>query len=553
MDNNDKLLAEIGDLLIRAMDNAVTAEEFARLQQRLRSERLARQHYFDLLSTLAGMDQMQDLLMEEDAAKTMDLLTALVENEKTATAVEVKKEEKPVDSNLPKRKIHKPRPQVSRLSVVSLVLSSAALLFLMAYAFLISSGQTGAEVATLTDSVGAKWSLSDTLAEGSRLMTGPDPIQITKGIVRIQTDNGVQLLLEGPAEFRFINSDELSMNYGRIFVNVSGTAEGFSVQTQKSKIIDLGTQFGVYTDIRGETQLHVFEGKTILFAGLHNQAKKVLNLTAGQACQFSPSVDEVRSIRLSEDTFAKSIDSGVNLIWRGQKEINLADVVGGGNGFGSGRLNMGINPQNGHFVKPECRTRRCGNAYIPVASNVFVDGVFGPNGSSEQIVSSSGLRFKECPKTTGTFFADIVNTPKSIRSMKNTDGFHLQMGEINYSQEANPSIFLHANLGITFDLNAFRDRLPGVKIVQFSSLIGISDTALRTSRAAIWVLVDGQVQYCREVTGRGLADAIRIEIRDTSRFLTLAATEGSDPQSQQDQNEIGYDWCIFGTPKLRLN
>lgn len=137
--------------------------------------------------------------------------------------------------------------------------------------------------------------------------------------------------------------------------------------------------------------------------------------------------------------------------------------------------------------------------------------------------------------------------------MKNTDGFHLQMGEINYSQEANPSIFLHANLGITFDLNAFRDRLPGVKIVQFSSLIGISDTALRTSRAAIWVLVDGQVQYCREVTGRGLADAIRIEIRDTSRFLTLAATEGSDPQSQQDQNEIGYDWCIFGTPKLRLN
>ena len=279
MDNNDKLLAEIGDLLIRAMDNAVTAEEFARLQQRLRSERLARQHYFDLLSTLAGMDQMQDLLMEEDAAKTMDLLAALAENEKTATAVEVKKEEKPVDSNLPKRKIHKPRPQVSRLSVISLVLSSRAPA-LMAYALI--SGQTGGGSHTDRQR-GAKWSLSDTLAEGSRLMTGPDPIQITKGIVRIQTDNGVQLLLEGPAEFRFINSDELSMNYGRIFVNVSGTAEGFSVQTQKSKIIDLGTQFGVYTDIRGETQLHVFEGKTILFAGLHNQAKKVLNLTAGQA------------------------------------------------------------------------------------------------------------------------------------------------------------------------------------------------------------------------------------------------------------------------------
>jgi hypothetical protein len=426
------------------------------------------------------------------------------------------------------------------------------LLFLIAYAFVISRGRTGIEVATLYDSVEAKWSLPDSAAKGTRLLTGPDPIQLTKGVIELRTDTGAQLLLEAPAEFRFINSDELSMNYGRIYVNVAGAVNGFSVQTQKSKIIDLGTQFGVYTDIRGETELHVFEGKTVLIAGLRNQVDKVLNLTAGQACQFSHSGDEVHSIQLSSDTFAKSVDSRVGLVWRGQKEINLADVVGGGNGFGTGQTNMGINPQTGNFVKPECTTRRHRNVYTPAVSNVFVDGVFVPNGSSEQIVSSSGLRFKECPATTGTFFMDIVHTPKSIRSMNNPTGFPLQMGELNYSEEANPSIFLHANLGITFDLNAFRSRLPGANIVQFNSRIGISDTALRTSRAVFWVLVDGQVRYHREVASRGLADTIQVEIQETSRYLTLVTTDGSDPETERDQNEIGYDWCIFGIPTLIL-
>ena len=55
MNPEDNLLVELSDLVVRVMDNAVTAEEFSRLQSLLRSEPLARAYYVDLLVTLTGV------------------------------------------------------------------------------------------------------------------------------------------------------------------------------------------------------------------------------------------------------------------------------------------------------------------------------------------------------------------------------------------------------------------------------------------------------------------------------------------------------------------
>ena len=552
MSTDDKLLVEISDLLIRAMDNAVTADEFARLQHLLKSNPSAREYYFDLISTLAVIEEIQELPVDEEKENAMDLLTALAENEKTASAVELVKPKAEAAHAMSAETVHTLRRRVSKFSMYSLILSSAALFFLLAYAFFVSSRNAGIEVATLSDSIDAKWSCPNPLLKGTRLATGMEPIQVTKGIIKFRTDNGAQLLLEGPAEFQFINSDELSINYGRIFVNVEGASNGFIVQTQKSKIIDLGTQFGVYTDIRGESELHVFEGKTVLIADLRNKTEQIMDVSAGQARAFSGSAETIQRIGLSEDTFAKSIDSQANLVWRGQKEINLADVVGGGSGFGTGLIHTGISPVGGYTENPECVTRRQRNTYLPVASNVFVDGVFVPSGYTEQVISSDGCLFKDCPVTSGHFYSDIINTPKGIGLAKESEKFPLVLGDINYSTEADPCISLHANLGITFDLSAFRSRLPGAEIDEFRSSIGISDSSPQASTASFWVLIDGQIRYRKDVRVQGQADTIQIKIGEIDRYLTLVTTDGSILDPDKGLNSIGYDWCLFGRPVLVL-
>ena len=125
----------------------------------------------------------------------------------------------------------------------------------------------------------------------------------------------------------------------------------------------------------------------------------------------------------------------------------------------------------------------------------------------------------------------------------------------NYSLPQNPCIFMHSNLGITFNLNAFRQRFPGVKIAQFQCNTGVSSTAPGPFDVDIWVLIDGQVRYKKTgVTQKGLLDSLKIDIREQDSFLTLITTEGKNTQDNVDyvRSSIGCDWVIFGEPILKL-
>jgi hypothetical protein len=69
--------------------------------------------------------------------------------------------------------------------------------------------------------------------------------------------------------------------------------------------------------------------------------------------------------------------------------------------------------------------------------------------------------------------------------------------------------------------------------------------------AECWILIDGKVRYHAILTPEH-TETVGIEIADNDRFLTLIATDGGSRDPQLDRNAIGYDWCIFGQPKLAL-
>ncbi|MEJ5259816.1 MAG: NPCBM/NEW2 domain-containing protein [Anaerohalosphaeraceae bacterium] len=557
-------------LLGALRDEIITPQEFDELTALLKNYPQARELYLDYIYLCTDLCNLQAAIRhtpalasplscstqepeDSGAPLTLEFLQVLGDYEKNAEAVELPPVELPALQSPRPVPAVKTKPQVSKLSLFALLTSLAALLMILAYPLIFPAPQPG--VASVLDTLGAAWSSREPLEKGVRLSAGAAPVQLIKGLVKIQTDNGVHLVIEAPAEFRFVNSDELSMTYGRVFVNIRQAPNGFAVQTQKSKIIDLGTQFGVYTDMRGDIELHVFEGKTVLIAGLSNKTKQVMDVMAGQAKRFGESSGEVQSIRLSEGFFARDIQSQTNLVWRQEKQIDLADILGGGTGLGDGQRGAGINPSNRPAdALGEMRDRRSGNAYNKVPSNPYIDGVFVPNGTSPQVVSSAGHIFRECPVTSGYFFADILHSPaEKLLQNSQSKTASLRLGSIDYSDAGQTFLCMHANSGITFDLNAFRSRLQS-PIRRFKAQAGLLDFVpahLRAGYAECWILLDGQVRF-HAALDAGQTEPIEIDISDSQRFLTLVVTDGGSRDPELDRNAIGYDWCIFGQPKLIL-
>ena len=109
-------------------------------------------------------------------------------------------------------------------------------------------------------------------------------------------------------------------------------------------------------------------------------------------------------------------------------------------------------------------------------------------------------------------------------------------------------MFVHANKGITFNLDAIRRSNPGHEVLRLRAVAGNVETESQKGAnvsADIWVLVDGQVRFKRrEFNGYDGAATVAIPIHASDRFLTLAATDAG--------NTYMCDQIIFGDPRLEL-
>ncbi len=550
MNTDDALLMEISHILIRARDNSVDAEDFSRLQHLLKTRAQAREYYFDMVSSFVVLEEMQDLLANEEDEKVMELLTALAENEKTAAAVTIESEAEEASaagcavSPVPKKR--------NKLSLALLILSSAALFFILFVLHFLSPVER-VQVATVTDSIGARWTgLSPVPETGTRLETNAEPMLLAEGIVKIHCDSGIQMVVEGPCQFSFITAMEVHLQYGRLFATVSNTGRGFTVTTEQARIIDLGTEFGVQTLPDGSTELHVYKGKTALVAGSREDQKRVIDVLAGMARRIDSIRSEVQEIGLKKELFVQHIASEYNLVWRGQP-LSLACVVSGGDGFSGGDVKTGIDPATGLVGGRVVQAfNRLGHeGYHPVHPRRFIDGVFIPDGGPGGVpVSSAGHRFDDFPDTDSYYWADITADPYILDvsepdEERRQEGRLLPLGldapDLPGIQEA-PLLLLHPNVGITFDLEAIRQALgPLAEIRSFQAVCGVSSNVPRFQHSEFWVLVDGRSVF-HAADGAELPKMIEIPLRPDQRFLTLAATDGGD--------QIINDWCLFVNPEL---
>lgn len=397
-------------LLGALRDGIVTEAEFADLNTMLENSPQAQEYYLDyiylctdLCNLQAAIKQdahLQETIDRQDAGDlsapplTLDMLRVWGDYERKAETLNLPDAEADEKAVVGKVQVNVPPRKISKLSVVTLVTSLAAMLFLVLYVHL--NPRAAYEVATLSEAVGAEWSYHLPPQKGTRLsVSSDDPVQLQKGVIEIASDKDVVITIEGPAEFSFISPDEILMNYGRLFATVSPAGNGFSVRTSNSKIIDLGTSFGVYADTRGQTELHVFKGNTILIAGQKGQNKQTIEVAGGRACRVDSNNGYITDINLDHNMFARGIDPDTGLLITGGKQIDLADILGGGDGSGSGSKNQAIRWDGARFAvsadTPQGTPAVFPSDYVPVSWNSLIDGVFVPNcvGEKPRVLKST--------------------------------------------------------------------------------------------------------------------------------------------------------------------
>lgn len=556
MDKMNPKSYEAVRILVRHMDGSSTPEDFQRLESLVRTDPEARRVYFEYIMMAVCMREKKiftsrQLHDESRRSFDPDLWATLLEEEKNAPVVQLQKTPPPAPVPVPHDHKHTAR-QINKLSLAAAILSAAALIFIIAYTN-VTSLRTIEPVAEVIDTYNAVWQDASQAPRKGSVLYNTDPRQkLLSGLVKVRFNTGAEVIIEGPAFYACKAPDQMTLSRGKAFAHIPLSASGFMINTPASKIIDLGTEFGVEIDDQGNSLVQMYKGKASLIWGRRGNNLQNLTLTENNAAKVTAATSRLETIAYDETAFVRKFDSKQNLSWRGQS-LSLADLVGGGNGLTGGSPDTGIRWDNGRFASlddyyPD-RTAAGPTGFIPVRQSPFIEGVFIPNGSNGPIaVADRDTILWDAPVSDGRVCYNVHNSGTLIRNgVKHIQKFD---GRLCGTPE-NPVISMHANAAITFNLEEIRRFYGNAPLTAFTAFCGYSETVLKyageKTMADFYVLVDGQERFARaDMTPYEQPCPIDIKLAPTDRHLTLITTRG-------DGDHTSFDWCLFAQPKLHFD
>ncbi len=564
---NNRELILLCELISAEFENDLSQEQFDTLNNMLKDKDYARKYVeiismFSELSSQSRADLFLDKVSEPGSTdagelKVAELLNKIVDIEDNAPAIEVELEQEQIvpviakndGKTKQKSKFYKIFDRIVYLAAVFMVI-------FIVYAEVFSPQYT-IQVATVEDMVNVSWAKgSEQLNKTDRLLTNQFPYKIDHGIINIRFDQGVDVLVEGPAEF-VVEKNGLDLTYGRVYSYVTQTGRGFMVDTPNSRFVDLGTEFGVVVDKDASAELHVLKGQVQYFSGLSGAPKATKILTQNSARRFNSLTGEVTTIPVASEEFARHVNSNTGLIWRGQKSIDLVKIAAGKNDSWKIGDAAGISPSDGKYVPAKFNKRaNSDNKYHKVEESIFVDGVFIPDGGNGEVVISSAGDTFACPDTSGGFTQNICMFRSGIVREKSKISPVIFNG-VNIEDNPESIMAFHSNCGITFDLKAFSNSMGGRPLAKFKAKGGITEfVAGLSGRAAdvdLWILVDGKPRYVKELlmVKDGVLD-IDFDLNSSDRFLTVIVTDGLRDTDNSKVNPWANDFFFLVNPEIVL-
>lgn len=175
------------------------------------------------------------------------------------------------------------------------------------------------------------------------LRLNDERIELAEGTVKLRTRLGAELVIEAPAVFHFESPQRLQLQKGRLAADVPPAATGFTVITPDGEAVDLGTRFGIDVTHRGQSEIHVFEGKVVAHlsgpadpTSLRGGKAFAMRGSEGDGCELRNAAfiegDEMSSLRaaLEVGQQARSVSANAALR-RDPALIGLLDFEDGGN------------------------------------------------------------------------------------------------------------------------------------------------------------------------------------------------------------------------------
>lgn len=566
MDKRRNNLYTVRYLLSKSLEGNATADEMARLDSLLVEDPEARHYYAEFLHLHVSLRKLlqQDIVSleaERDEVLDVGLWQELARHEQMAETVVVERDDlkEPLQPYAEKGQSSRPPRKFSRFSMVSVAVSIAAVLFVVLYIRLVPLSKP--VVAVLSDSINVQW------ANPKQILKAGDEVRaetyrLQAGIISLTFVSGAEVIIEGPAEYCPLSTNKMNLQSGKAFAHVPQTAIGFTIDTPESSVVDLGTDFGVAVDLAGGSEVHVYEGKVNLVAGLADQPKKSEILKQHEARKVDADDGVIRSAEFKKYLFAQKISSKDNRVVYGRPVslASLTDLVMGGNGYGTSRETTQIYAVSTgqKTTDPTGQYRTINKPYQQVGSNPFIDGIFVPDGNN-QVVSSDGHVFAECPATSGFYYYNLC-FDKNGKYAPPVAELYQKQRNLNFAPDL---LFMHSNMGVTFNLDAVRGQFPGQSIRRFQGTAGTlsvfrgfailpaEQLALNYTEFDVWIVVDGQLRAKAErVHWDSLID-LDVPLTAEDRFLSIMVTDGGVIRSAGN-NENHYDLCGLADMRFEM-
>lgn len=377
-----------------------------------------------------------------------------------------------------------------------------------------------------------------------RLRVG-DELRLKQGVAKLEFASDATAVLFGPARMKITGRGEVLLIDGRL----TGRSESgdFVVNTPSARVIDIGTAFGVVVKA-DETNVVVFEGEVDVQCD--HERKEAVRLTTGMS---------IRADKAGFDSPQQSNDPPwLDRDFKGQRpgalgpnELSLVDVVCG-SAPGEYRFAGSIDPNTGTWTSlpwSENKGVRAASAtglVSAVSGNPWVHSVFVPAPGGDGIPVDLEGHEVDAPAFSGGSWGpiwarrpfDSQADPLMSSVEANTEGFWgagTKRALLDRSRWVRDGIVgLHANIGITIDLDAIRGHF-GVAPKAFRGVLAhlekshVSLPFHPQAKTSFQVFVDGELRYERLGFCRDNGDVVfGAELKEGDHRLTLFATDGGD-------------------------
>lgn len=275
---------DMARVILAAIDGTISPEEFAGLDEAIRTNPDAADYYAEFMLLYTGLRQPGQGSACFSAGQSTEnfdvrLWNELKAYEQTAETVETQRPSEAgreqFDTSIAAPRIER---RISRLAVYTSLLSTAALVLLLLYVHL-NPRVSQPVVGVLTKTVDIKWHHSSiALREGDDIQAGT--LELQCGLAQIRFDSGADVIVEGPAQMEFLSHNSMLLTQGKLLAHVGKEATGFVVRTPGGMVRDIGTEFGVYVKPSGLAEVQVYSGEIHVYPG---SADRFIRMFSGDA------------------------------------------------------------------------------------------------------------------------------------------------------------------------------------------------------------------------------------------------------------------------------